>query len=610
MRGFASLLIMIAGAGLCPWPAGAGHIGLAWDPLPDKPDCIIKAYHVYFGTSSASYDTDVAAGKVSAFDVDVGGDCDPPGKFVSDRFYLAIKARSAADLWSRNYSNEVYGHPRPEVTAIDRSAATQGASVPLLVSGINFLPGSKVELVDAAGLPAAGVTLAEAHPVDCRRLEMTLQLGSSIRGQKRAQVGTFRVRAYQDDGEYSGAHAVISLGGPSFAVLFDPAFADVNQDSLNDCADMELIRYFFGYSEGDANELDLNGDGAADAQDLRDFHLRDLSGDGWVDGTDISLLIGAFSAGVSQECQRTALRMKSYRSGIGDFNLDGQSGCADVDLLERNFGRTRYRLVNPRTQVLGFDVNGDGARDARDVELFDRIDADKDRAIDSDDAYLLSLDFDNSVSQECRERTDRLSRRNRARFDPRLRPDPREVVRPPRNRRSSAGAAAPDSPPAAGRSSFERREERRDGSLNSAVWAEENDAFQVPRDVLLQFDSLISDFFKPDNADRLAPLLDYIGNVWLAPGESAERYHVLFARLRALDGLLAENRPIAAENHFWLNYDFDDSLIDESDLSLMLWQAAPGWFRQQHLRVFGRPNHLPRDYPLYFGGLVKHEKEK
>ncbi len=118
-------------------PAVAGTFSLAWDPVSD-PD--LAGYRVYYGTSPGSYGPPVDVGNVTSHTLTGLADC--------TTWYVAVKAYDTTGNESVNFSNEVSGWPRPEVTASAPSSAEQGRRLDLTISGANFQAGASVDFGD------------------------------------------------------------------------------------------------------------------------------------------------------------------------------------------------------------------------------------------------------------------------------------------------------------------------------------------------------------------------------------------------------------------------------------------------------------------------------
>jgi hypothetical protein len=162
------LALVCLAAALCgaSIPAAAGTMELAWDPVVHAE---LDGYRVFYGTQPGSYTSTV---DVSAAQVGLAGlsDCTD--------YYVAVKGRAADGSLSAEFSPEISGWARPEVSAVQPSTLEPGSRVDVTIDGTNFSAGSTV-LLDHPGLTVNGVTRS-----GCTRLvaDVTVAAGASAAG--------------------------------------------------------------------------------------------------------------------------------------------------------------------------------------------------------------------------------------------------------------------------------------------------------------------------------------------------------------------------------------------------------------------------------------------
>jgi hypothetical protein len=251
-------------------PLGAGTIRLRWDPVAGA-----AGYRVYVGTTSQSY-TDV----IQVFGAT---EAEIPGLADCRSHYLAVKAFNAAGE-SIDFSNEIEGWPRPEVTPRAPFAVMQGAQLTLDVPGNNFQPGADVVLM-ASGIPTdtEGTPLVRIDSVavlSCSQIQALVTVEPTARGFRAMEVGTFPItfEVYNPDSVYGS-------GPVALDVQFDPARLDINRADADtrdrvDGKDLVWLAFAHGAAEGQPRY-------SADA---------DLNGDGLVDGVDLAYLASGFGA--------------------------------------------------------------------------------------------------------------------------------------------------------------------------------------------------------------------------------------------------------------------------------------------------------------------------
>lgn len=229
----------------------AGQIQLAWDPVSGA-----TGYRVYYGTQSGTYTASVTS---SAATTTVTGlqNC--------TTYYLAVKAFNAAGE-SAEFSNELSGWSRPEITAATPGLAMQGSQVTVTVTGTNFQPGALVEM------NAPRVTLSGVGTVSCTQMQFVATLDPPAPNVRAAQVGRWTVSVSNPDD-------VFGQRSQAFEVTIDPSRFNINTTDTAtqnriDGKDTIWIARLFGSQDG----------GATYDPD------SDFDGDGWVDGNDLAYL--------------------------------------------------------------------------------------------------------------------------------------------------------------------------------------------------------------------------------------------------------------------------------------------------------------------------------
>jgi hypothetical protein len=188
--------ILCVGAALiaCAAPAVAGTVALRWDPV-SHPD--LSGYRVYIGSTTGSYKNAVEVGTAPEIVLAELEDC--------TEHYFAVTAL-ASGLESSLFSNEVSGWPRPEILGITPTVLEREAATTLIIDGVNFDPGARVQIDN----PAIAV---EAVEVDsCDRLRVTVAVPAT------ASLGRVRFDVVNTDeafGEAAGLVTVIDPGEPT-----------------------------------------------------------------------------------------------------------------------------------------------------------------------------------------------------------------------------------------------------------------------------------------------------------------------------------------------------------------------------------------------------------
>lgn len=159
-RSFAILAaVIVALSGSSAW---AGTASLAWDPVTDAD---LAGYRVYYGTSPTSYSASLDVGNVTTATIAGLTDC--------TNYYFGVKAYDAAGNESTAYSNQVQGWSRPTVTSVTPSAAEQGRSLSLVITGSSFQAGA------AAAFATAGITVTSTTVNACGQLTVNVNIGNT-----------------------------------------------------------------------------------------------------------------------------------------------------------------------------------------------------------------------------------------------------------------------------------------------------------------------------------------------------------------------------------------------------------------------------------------------
>jgi hypothetical protein len=243
-------------------PSAAGEIGLRWAGSPGA-----AGYRVLYGTSSGDLSRVVDVGNVTRTTLAELSDC--------ETWYFGVKAYNAAG--ESALSNVVGTWPRPELRSINETAAKQGSQFPLTLTGANF-PADTELAIDNPNVRFDSITVA------CDRISAMVTVEPTTEAVRAAEVGVFdlRVKNLSDGLEATTA----------FEVLIDPARFDVNQsddfttDRL-DGKDTVWLARRFGTCMIPASAAKPCPPRAEDGRYDPRF---DFSGDGWVDGDELSIL--------------------------------------------------------------------------------------------------------------------------------------------------------------------------------------------------------------------------------------------------------------------------------------------------------------------------------
>ena len=242
-----SVLVLLA---VSPW-GFAGTIGLSWNPSVGA-----SGYRVHYGPNPGQYTITVDAGNVTQVILQGPPDC-------ADSFF-AVTAYNAAG--ESEFSTEISSWPRPEINAVLPPSAMQGSLFTLDVNGMNFQPGTTVEIDNPNAFFDSPSVLA------CDQVQVSATVEPTAPGIRPAEVGSFSLST-------TNPNQLTTAATPGFTVLVNPARFDIwsepgpSQGRL-DGRDTILLSRRFGSQEGDP---------------LYDPDV-DFDGNGWVDGNDLAYL--------------------------------------------------------------------------------------------------------------------------------------------------------------------------------------------------------------------------------------------------------------------------------------------------------------------------------
>jgi hypothetical protein len=140
----------------------AGTVSIAWDPVTDSD---LAGYRVYYGTTQGSYTQSVDVGNVTQATISGLADC--------TAYYFGVKAYDTAANESAAYSNEISGWSRPVVSTATPSAAEQGRTLSVTITGSNFQPGATVDF------SATGVTVNSVTINSCNQITASVTVGTT-----------------------------------------------------------------------------------------------------------------------------------------------------------------------------------------------------------------------------------------------------------------------------------------------------------------------------------------------------------------------------------------------------------------------------------------------
>lgn len=237
-------------------PALAGAISVSWDSAAGA-----SGYRVYWGTASRQYSSSLDVGNVTTATVTGLGNC--------TTWYLAVKAYNSVGE-SPDYSNEVFGWPRPEIASV--TAGMQGSQYTMRILGTNFQTGVAVDVDEA---DSDTIALSDARTVSCSEIQVSAAIDPTTEGAQPAAVGFHRLTIENPDTAYAETLAL--------EVLINPGRFDVNESDETttdrlDGKDTAWISKLHSLRIGDS-AYDPDGD---------------LNGDGWIDGEDLSYIAANF----------------------------------------------------------------------------------------------------------------------------------------------------------------------------------------------------------------------------------------------------------------------------------------------------------------------------
>jgi hypothetical protein len=252
MRRFPPRIAAIAGTALlfaAAFPAAAGTISLAWDPVPGA-----TGYRVYYGTQSGVYGSNPIQTSSTSATLQNLQDC--------TTWYVAVKAYNSAGE-SDQFSQEIAGWPRPVVTSATPSSVKQGDQIVIELTGANYQGGAVIELDNPH------VRLASTQVLSCSRMQVLATVEPTAANVRPAGIGAIDVTVANPDD-------VFGQKSDAFTVLVNPARFDVNQTDTAtrnrlDGKDTVWMSRMFGGNEGTAlydPDFDFDGDGWVDGQDL------------------------------------------------------------------------------------------------------------------------------------------------------------------------------------------------------------------------------------------------------------------------------------------------------------------------------------------------------
>ncbi len=232
--------------------AQAGSIVLSWDPTPNA-----TGYHVYYGTSSGTYDSTPITTYGTSATIDGLQDC--------RTYFVAVKAFNSAGE-SPDFSNELSGWSRPTIASTTPSSIMQGDQVVMDIAGANFQSGARVEF----GNPQ--IVLASVAVLGCNHIQLLATVEPTAKSVRPAPIGPVDVVV-------SNLNSIFGAKSQVFQVQINPARFDINQTDATttnriDGKDTVFLSRAFGINESDPN---YNAD-------------DDFDGDGWVDGNDLSYI--------------------------------------------------------------------------------------------------------------------------------------------------------------------------------------------------------------------------------------------------------------------------------------------------------------------------------
>jgi hypothetical protein len=242
-------------------PALAGTIDLRWNPVPEA-----TGYRVYYGTAAGEYVSSVNIGPGTSGTLSGLQDC--------REIFLAVKAYNGAGE-SSEFSNEVRGWARPEVSSHGPLVAIQGSTMTVDIFGDNFQTGAEL-VFDAGSVPSYPegrplVVLDSVTVLSCHQIQALMTVEPLARGLRAMEVGQFNLEF-----EVRNPDSVFGSGPITLRVDLDPTRLDVNRSDSRtrdrvDGKDLVWLAHAHGTEQGDARfsaDADINGDGMVDGEDL------------------------------------------------------------------------------------------------------------------------------------------------------------------------------------------------------------------------------------------------------------------------------------------------------------------------------------------------------
>lgn len=250
-------LISIAATG-----AFAGQVEIAWDSVTGA-----TGYRAYYGTTSGQYTGTQDMGNATSGNLTGLNDC--------TTYYIAIKAYNNAGGISADFSNQVIGWARPELDSVGPVQLEQGDQLTLNIDGANFAAGADINLV-VENVPQSEfgedlLRLDNISVISCNRIQALVTVEPTTRGLRAMEIG-----AYTMNLDVVNPDQVFGAGTETLNVLFAPYRSDINRDEPStedrvDGRDLVWLAHAFSSSTGDSdymNDADLSGDGRVDGDDL------------------------------------------------------------------------------------------------------------------------------------------------------------------------------------------------------------------------------------------------------------------------------------------------------------------------------------------------------
>lgn len=246
-----SIIISIC---LAAFNLNAGTIEIEWDPpLTGE----TSGYKVYYGPSSGDYQWTKDAGAATSTILTDLDDC--------TTYFWAIKAYNSEGEESEQFSNELSGWPRPSIEIIDPDSGEQGGYLNIVIKGANYSEAPLIEIDNP------GIKVLSTSQLGCNEIAVTIQIDPESEGMNAAAIGTFDLTVINQDMVYG---TMVS----AFTITLNRSRLDLDMSNRIDGLDLNRFAMLFGLDEQDA---DYNPD-------------CDFTGDGWIDGEDLSHLASNF----------------------------------------------------------------------------------------------------------------------------------------------------------------------------------------------------------------------------------------------------------------------------------------------------------------------------